>query len=176
MFLRIIITFFHYLLIISKVFAFQSYSKFRLNPIRLLSTMNQDIKPFRDVICTDAIEWLKSIPPQGLPKECGVFTSLPDISELPELFHGFLVKEYKEWFTDTADLIMSRLSVGNYIILLQSDVRMMNTQREVYEWIDKSHLTSIAADRNNCTLVWHKLVSPHFSSVISKSYEFVCRY
>eukprot|EP01031_Cornospumella_fuschlensis_P029516 gene29516-35624_t len=41
---------------------------------------------------------------------------------------------------------------------MQSDVRMMNNDRDLFEWIDKGHLASTAADKNNMTLVWHKLV------------------
>lgn len=49
---------------------------------------------------------------------------------------------------------------------MQSDVRMMNNDREIFEWIDKGHLASTAADRQNMTLVWHKLVSPHIHWLI----------
>lgn len=110
----------------------------------------------REVICADAIQWLDGI--DSFTNEESVFTSLPDIIELPEIYHGYLVDDYKEWFCNTIGKIMTKLCVGSYIILLQSDTRMTNTKNEVYEWIDKSHLASLAASRNGCTLVWHKLV------------------
>jgi len=115
--------------------------------------------PNREVICSDAIEWLNKLPSEGLPSDCSIFTSLPDITELPHIFHEFLVNDYKEWFSNSIGLIMSKMKVGSYIILLQSDKRMMNRDREVYEWVDKGHLASCAADKHNCTLIWHKLVS-----------------
>eukprot|EP01040_Poterioochromonas_malhamensis_P012839 gene12839-14067_t len=112
----------------------------------------------REIICADTNEWIKTVPLTGFGEKTCVFTSLPDISELPNIYRGYLVDDYKQWFTDTVYEIMSRLNIGNYIVLLQSDVRMMNNSGDTYEWIDKSHLASVAADRSNCTLMWHKLV------------------
>lgn len=114
-------------------------------------------KPLREVICMDSLVWLDTFD-EFSEGDC-IFTSLPDITELPTIFHGYLVKEYKEWFTNTVSKIMSKLKIGSYLILLQSDTRMMNTLREAYEWVDKSHLASVAADRNHCTMAWHKLVA-----------------
>ena len=111
----------------------------------------------RTVIADDAFHYLASIP-QFENGTC-VFTSMPDISELPTLFRGHMVKEYKQWFTNAAFEVLSRLQNGAYAIFLQSDVRMMNTRSETYEWVDKSHLIATAAEKAHCNMIWHKLVS-----------------
>jgi hypothetical protein len=112
----------------------------------------------REIICADTCEWIKSIPREGFGLKSSVFTSLPDISELPQIYHGYMVEEYKKWFSDTIYELMMRLKIGNCIVLLQSDTRMMTNKREAYEWVDKSFLASEAAARSDCTLIWHKLV------------------
>lgn len=111
----------------------------------------------RTVIADDAFNYLSTIQTYGTG--VSVFTSMPDISELPTLFHGYLVTEYKAWFTKAAKEVLSHLDVGSYAIFLQSDVRMMNSKGDTFEWIDKSHLIACAADDTQCTMVWHKLVS-----------------
>jgi hypothetical protein len=112
----------------------------------------------REIICADTCEWIKSIPHEGFGLKSSVFTSLPDISELPHIYHVYMVEEYKKWFSDTIYELMMRLTVGNCIVLLQSDTRMMTNKRATYEWVDKSFLASEAAVKSNCTLLWHKLV------------------
>jgi hypothetical protein len=42
----------------------------------------------REVICADTTEWLKDIPASGFGEKTSVFTSLPDISEMPQIYHG----------------------------------------------------------------------------------------
>jgi hypothetical protein len=116
----------------------------------------------RIAIADDAFHYLSTITTYG--DGVSVFTSMPDITELPTLFHGYLVKEYKEWFTNAAVEVLSRLDIGSYAIFLQSDVRMMNSKGNTYEWVDKSHLITTAADKTNCTMVWHKMVSLCYDS------------
>lgn len=111
----------------------------------------------RTVVCGDAIAWLNSYEDNGLPEGYFGFTSLPDITELIRLFKTETA-EYKKWFTDAAALFMSKLSVGSFVVFLQSDVRYLSTNGEVGEWIDKSYLCSVAAERTGCVLMWHKLV------------------
>ncbi len=113
----------------------------------------------REIICGDSIAWLTDMKTTFPTGTCG-FTSMPDISELPNMFKLENHWEYKEWFTNTAALFMSRLPERSYVVFLQSDVRLIrNGSNDVIEWIDKSHLCSLAADRSGCTLMWHKLVS-----------------
>ena len=111
----------------------------------------------RTIYCCDAIEWLNSVEDNSLPEGYCGFTSLPDITEL---IHTFKTEtaEYKKWFTNAVALFMSKLSVGSYVVFLQSDVRYLSTTGEISEWIDKSYLCSAAAERTGCVLMWHKLV------------------
>lgn len=117
--------------------------------------------PLRQVICADAIEWLNAVQDNCLPEGYCGFTSLPDLSEVQNIFKQDTAA-YKKWFTDSAALFMSKLSVGSYVVFLQSDIRYMSETREVCEWIDKSYLCSAAAERTGCTLMWHKLVSTKY--------------
>lgn len=112
----------------------------------------------RTVLCLDSLAWLDTLPPEGFGEGSSVFTSLPDISELGELFQTYMVKEYKQWFTDTLVKVMGKLAAGAHLIVLQSDGRRMDSDGELVEWIDKSHLAAAAADRAGLTMVWHKMV------------------
>jgi hypothetical protein len=49
----------------------------------------------------------------------------------------------------------------NYAIFLQSDIRVILGNSQITEWVDKSHLLSNAADREGCTMMWHKIVLLH---------------
>ena len=40
----------------------------------------------------------------------------------------------------------------------RSDIRVISGNSQITEWVDKSHLLSTAADREDCTLMWHKIV------------------
>lgn len=114
----------------------------------------------RTVLCTDSLEYLKSIRDHSLPKGYCAFTSIPDITELPTVFNKFRIKQYKKWFCDAASLLFSKMPHGSYTIFLQSDLRFMDDNCDfVYEWVDKSFLCTMAAERNDCVLMWHKIVS-----------------
>jgi hypothetical protein len=112
-------------------------------------------------ICGDSIEWLSRTENDSLPAHYGVFTSIPDISELPGLFgnsFNLKVAEYKAWFISVVALIMQKIALNSYAIFLQSDVRVCGSNGEVQCWIDKSFLCNQAAENNSCVLMWHKLV------------------
>jgi hypothetical protein len=115
--------------------------------------------PSRSVICGDALEWLTNLADGSLPGS--VFTSLPDISELPHLLGGLTVYErarrYKLWFSNALDLIFRKLAEGQYAVFLQSDCRVQEGS-DIVEWIDKGHLCASAADRGGAVSMWHKLV------------------
>ena len=119
----------------------------------------------REVICGDSIEWLNGFPDGGLPAGYCGFTSLPDLSEVQNIFQTDTVS-YKKWFTDTVALFMRKLSRGSYVVFLQSDIRYMTESGEVTQWIDKSFLCSTAAEREGCTLMWHKLVRSFIKNTI----------
>ena len=44
------------------------------------------------------------------------------------------------------------------LIFIRSDIRVISGHSQITEWVDKSHLLSTAADREGCTLMWHKIV------------------
>jgi hypothetical protein len=106
--------------------------------------------PLRQVVCADALKWLESFDDNTL--KGSVFTSLPDLSELPTLFHGYKdaekIAKYKGWFVDTTAMIFRKMVPGQYAIFLQSDIRNVNKSSTMTEWVDKSHLCTTAADRS----------------------------
>lgn len=116
--------------------------------------------PFRNIIRGDAVQWLEGVDDSGM-NGC-IFTSIPDISENVSATVGFgshsRMAVYKKWFTDTAALVFRKLKPMSYAIFLQSDIRFTAEHSQLFEWVDKSHLISTAADKENCKLMWHKLV------------------
>ena len=116
----------------------------------------------RDVIMDDAIMYMEELEDDSISG--GVFTSLPDISEIPELVHEHEEADrhnvYKDWFTDVAALVFRKLADRSYAIFLQSDIRVQNKTNQVTEWIDKSSLIARATDREGCKLMWHKICLP----------------
>lgn len=143
----------------------------------------------REIICTDAIEWLKLQENESF--EGCVFTSLPDISELEkslmcdslsiekvnkgikdgEIKEIIQAQIYKEWFVNTVTLIMSKLKKGQYAIFLQSDTKIIDKQDNVLEYIDKSHLCSMGAFNNDCKMMFHKLCTRGNSSDDKEVYK-----
>lgn len=114
----------------------------------------------RDVFLDDAIMYLEDLDDDSVAS--GVFTSLPDISEVPEITTGYQEADrfavYKDWFTDVAALIFRKLADQSWAIFLQSDVRVIYQHHsQLDHWMDKSHLLSRAADREGCKLMWHKI-------------------
>lgn len=112
----------------------------------------------RTILVSDSVQWLRDM--EGtLPGS--VFTSLPDISEMPRVFTGVIEKKlepYKMWFLDAVSLIFARLEPGQCAVFLQSDVRAATKAGGVIEWIDKSFLCSLAAHQNgHVRLLWHKI-------------------
>ena len=159
-----------------------SSSSCRNSKLVIRMSNNNNNKPYRTVICDDTINYLMT---NDDPIPGSVFTSLPDISELPNIFNKDSIKDtsnnkdsssnnndarqleiirrYKEWFTDIVSMIFDKMHTGEYAIFLQSDVRCLDKSfkgTNVLEWIDKSHLVSIAMDRNkDIKIMWHKIVT-----------------
>ena len=63
----------------------------------LIQQLLEDKAPLRQLVCDDALTWLESFADDSLPG-C-VFTSLPDISEVPEVAKGvsFLFQKVSMW-------------------------------------------------------------------------------
>jgi len=98
----------------------------------------------REVICQDAITWLKEF---NVEQGHSFLGSLPDISEFP----GFTLLEWQTWFQDTAELILSKTSPEGVSIFFQSDIKYDNI------WIDKSFLIQKAAEKLGHRLLFHKI-------------------
>jgi hypothetical protein len=101
-------------------------------------------KVTREVICDDAIKWLQNYEDKGGVSFLG---SLPDFSE----FQSFTLEQWKEWFLDTASLILSRTSPEGVTIFFQSDIKHEGI------WVDKGYIVSKAAEKLGHNLLWHKI-------------------
>lgn len=107
--------------------------------------MNEIVKPSRLVHCDDAIVWLEKSP---VLEGCSLVASMPDISE----FTGLSLSAWKDWFTNTATLVMSKTPEMGVSIFYQSDIKMDGT------WVDKGYLCQKAAESLGHSLLWHKIV------------------
>lgn len=100
--------------------------------------------PQREVLCQDAIEWLKQ---QPVLTGCSLVGSLPDISE----FQSFGLQQWKEWFISTAKLIFSRCPADGVVLFYQSDIKQDGV------WVDKGYLCQKAAEEMGFELLWHRI-------------------
>jgi hypothetical protein len=99
----------------------------------------------RSVYCEDAIAWLES---KEIQNGCSFVTSMPDISEFP----GYSLVDWKNWFIQTATLVLSRCPADGVTIFYQSDIKIDGT------WVDKGYLCQKAAEALGHELLWHKVV------------------
>lgn len=99
----------------------------------------------RTVFNAEALAWLDAHP---APEGTSIFTSLPDLSELPALdFAG-----WRSWFTGAARRLLRWLPEDGVAVFFQSDIRHGGA------WVDKSYLIQEAVAAEGGTLVWHKIV------------------
>jgi len=99
------------------------------------------------IVQAEALGWLREHPAE--PGDA-VVTSLPDVSELPELGPG--LDGWKTWFMAAAGEVMRWTPPGSVSMFFQSDIR----DRGI--WIDKSYLVQRAAEQVGGRLVFHKIV------------------
>ncbi len=99
----------------------------------------------REVFCQDAIEWLTQ---QKIIPHSSYLASLPDISEFPQ----YSLSEWKNWFIQTAGLILSRTPDSGVTLFFQSDIKHDG------EWVDKGYLCQRAAEERGHKLLWHKII------------------
>lgn len=99
----------------------------------------------RTVHCDDALNWLLNNP---VLEGSSLLASMPDISE----FHGKSLKAWKEWFFQSASLILSRTPDEGVTIFYQSDIKIEGV------WVDKSYICQKAAEVLGHELLWHKIV------------------
>ena len=103
------------------------------------------MEPKRIVHCEDALEWLGK---QEALAGCSLITSMPDFSEFPDL----TLPKWKEWFTSTAALVLSRTPTEGVTIFYQTDIKKDGT------WVDKAYLCQKAAEQLGHELLWHKVI------------------
>jgi hypothetical protein len=101
--------------------------------------------PQRVVHHGDAIEWLRA---HGRLDGGSVVTSLPDVSEVPEL--GF--ERWQRWFEDAASLVMHAVPDDGAAIFFQSDIKHEGL------WVDKGAMVARAGARAGMHLLFHKIV------------------
>ena len=101
--------------------------------------------PGRTVIQAEAIAWMASAP---APEGASVVTSLPDTSELPAL--GF--DAWRSWFVGAARAVIRWVPGDMVAVFYQSDIRREGA------WIDKGYLVMRAAEEEQASLLWHKIV------------------
>jgi hypothetical protein len=99
----------------------------------------------RTVECADALAWLAS---RETLAGCSVVTSLPDVSEFPEL----ALAEWKQWFIRAAVAVLAKVPADGVAIFYQTDVKKAGA------WVDKGYLISKAAEEAGCETLWHKVV------------------
>lgn len=99
----------------------------------------------RSVFCEDAVQWLET---REVQSDCSLVSSMPDISEFP----GSSLGDWKNWFVNTASLILSKTAPEGVTIFYQSDIKFEGT------WVDKGYLCQKAAEALGHALLWHKII------------------
>ena len=94
----------------------------------------------REVICKDALIWLKT--QSELPS---IVTSIPEMDEV-----GLKGEDYDTFFRKCAHDCMVATKPSGYCIFLQTD-------RKHHGWIDKSYLISDEAKKAGLHMMWHKI-------------------
>lgn len=110
-----------------------------------LPSSEGDTLPRRTVHCAEAGAWLEA---QGPLQGSSFVTSLPDVSEVPDLG----LEAWKAWFAECARKILVRVPDEGVAIFYQTDVKKDGA------WVDKGYLVSKAAESAGATLLWHKVV------------------
>jgi len=101
--------------------------------------------PVRQVLQAEALAWLDANHPDAY---ASVVTSLPDVSELPDLDFD----AWRAWFVGAVRQVIRWVPDEGVAIFYQSDVR------EGGEWIDKGYLVMRAAEEEVAHILWHKIV------------------
>lgn len=107
--------------------------------------VSNSVKGKRNVHHADAIQWLKD---QPVLEGCSIITSLPDISEFPKMS----LNEWKNWFVNTAALVLSKCPENGVTLFYQSDIKREGA------WVDKGFLCQLAAQKSGHELIAHKII------------------
>lgn len=101
--------------------------------------------PTRLVYQADALAWMAEHP---AAPATSIVTSLPDVSELPELN----LQIWQSWFVEVARQVIRWVADDGVAIFYQSDIRIDGV------WFDKGYLVMKAAELEGASIVWHKIV------------------
>ncbi len=104
-----------------------------------------EAKVMRTVFCDDAISWLNN---NHIVENCSLIASMPDISE----FTNTSLNKWKEWFFETAKLVLDKTPENGVSIFFQSDIKVEGV------WVDKSYIVQKAAEAVGSELLWHKII------------------
>jgi hypothetical protein len=108
----------------------------------------------RKVYQAEALAWMQEHP---APAQSSVITSLPDVSEIPQL----TFEQWRHWFVTAARAVLEYCHEDGAAIFYQSDIRHEGN------WVDKSFLVQNAAIESGHRLLWHKIVCRNPPGTIS---------
>lgn len=108
----------------------------------------------RTIYCEDAIAWLEKHP---ILENSSLIASLPDISE----FQQFTLAEWKNWFIQTAKLVLSKTPDDGVTLFYQSDIKVDGI------WIDKAYIIQKAAEELGHELLFHKIACRYNAGTIT---------
>ncbi|KAJ9462222.1 hypothetical protein DIPPA_07843 [Diplonema papillatum] len=113
---------------------------------RLAKDAGAGTYPKRDVVCSDAMEWMRQV---GVIRGC-VISGLPDVSEMLELGDA----GYAAWFSEAVTQIVTRLDDGMIACFHQTDTRINRI-----DTLSKAELVfrAVRESKANVTLLWHKV-------------------
>ncbi len=106
--------------------------------------LSPDPAPRREIICTDAIAWMKT---HGRIDGACAVTSLPDVSEI-----GKSLPVWRDWFLEAARLVIDAVPDDSAALFFQSDIKRDG------RWIDKGALVIRAAEDAGAHVLFHKIV------------------
>jgi hypothetical protein len=101
--------------------------------------------PARRVVQAESLAWLDANPAAA---GASIMTSLPDVSELPDLD----LDAWRAWFVEAVRQIVRWLPDEGVAIFYQSDIRRGGV------WIDKGYLVLRGAEEAGAAVLWHKIV------------------
>jgi hypothetical protein len=102
------------------------------------------------VVQAEALAWLRE---HAAEPGDAIVTSLPDVSELPDLGPG--LEGWQGWFVAAAAQLMRWPEPSSASLFFQSDIRHDG------RWIDKAYLVQKAAEQAQASLLFHKIVCRH---------------
>lgn len=100
--------------------------------------------PAREVICTDAIPWLKG---RGVIAGASAITSLPDVSEV-----NLTLPAWRTWFLEAVRLVVDVVPSSQAAVFFQTDIKHEG------RWIDKGALVVRAVEDAGAHVLFHKIV------------------